>query len=232
MKLRLLGCVATLFLATAYSDGAVIVQYDTAASGDFPAITATTVNPAVSAVALSAGPGLNSASGATWNWNGFDVASTSFGDAVAAGDFFTWGFDVLGLNTVALTTMDVRWDRSGTGPDDFEIQATVNGGTPVSLLTFDYADSSNGVDFVGVDLTGIGSLSGGDSLVFTLAAFNSESAAGTFDLETVDFNGSDPRSLRIEGTVTAIPEPGSFVALGVIAIGGLVVRCRRMAAKA
>ena len=67
-----------------------------------------------------------------------------------------------------LATMDIRLDRSGTGPDDFEIQASVNGGTAVSLLTHDFNDSANEVEFTNVDLSAIGALTQGDSVVFTL----------------------------------------------------------------
>ena len=84
---------------------------------------------------------------------------------------------------VTLTGLDIRLDRSGTGPDDFEIQAAVNGGTPISITTFDYNDSDAGVNFENLSLAALGDLSAGDSVVFTLGAFNSESTGGSFDIE-------------------------------------------------
>ncbi|MEO1082053.1 MAG: ExeM/NucH family extracellular endonuclease [Pseudomonadota bacterium] len=207
---KLLGALS-LGVAAASADAVTLVQWDTAPSTSNPALTATTFDPSLIPDQLSAGAGLSANSGGTWNWRGWDTASTSFGDALAAGDFWTWGFDV-GAASVTPTSMDIRLDRSGSGPDDFEIQASVNGGTPVSVLTFDYGDSGSGVDFVAVDLSSIGTLNAGDSIVFTLAAFNSESNAGTFDLETVGFGGSDPRSLRISGTVGgAVDTPPSVI---------------------
>ncbi|MEM6552924.1 MAG: PEP-CTERM sorting domain-containing protein [Planctomycetota bacterium] len=160
----------------------------------------------------------------TFNFDGYDTDNTSFADAVADDEIWTFGFDVTGAVFIDLTTFDIRLDRSGTGPDDFEIQVSVNGDTPVSVLTFDYGDTTAGVDFLGVDLSALPTLTTGDSVVFTLGAFNSESTAGSFDLETIDFGGSDPRALRIEGTITAIPEPAS---LGLLAVGGLLIAGRR-----
>lgn len=56
----------------------------------------------------------------------------------------------MATSSVDLTTMDVRVDRSGFGPDDFEINAVVtpSGGSasaPIQLLTYDYFDSGEAV---------------------------------------------------------------------------------------
>lgn len=222
--------IATFLLvslvASPIAHAAIVVQYDTVASTTSATIAATSADSSVSADLLAAGSGLTANAGSTYNWRGFDTANDSFTAAVGAGDFFTWGFDV-SSGMIDLTDLDMRWDRSGSGPDDLELQVSVNGGTGISLLTHDYGDSGSGVDFTGVDLTSVPTLNSGDSVVFTLAAFNSESSGGTFDLETVDFGGTDPRSLRVNGTITAIPEPGSvaFLAIGMAGIYG--VRRRR-----
>jgi hypothetical protein len=112
--------------------------------------------------------------------------------AVAANDFWRWGFDVTSAVFIDLTTMDIRLDRSGTGPDDFEIQASVNGGPGVSVLTHNYNDSDQAVNFLDVNLSALPLLQQGDSVVFTLGAYNSEGTGGTFDLETITFPGTTP----------------------------------------
>lgn len=204
------------------ASAATVVQYGTA--GSVTSLAPEVVDPSVSGDDLSAGSGLAVNNFSTFNFDGYDTDNTSFADAVADDEIWTFGFDVTGAVFIDLTTFDIRLDRSGTGPDDFEIQVSVNGDTPVSVLTFDYGDTTAGVDFLGVDLSALPTLTTGDSVVFTLGAFNSESTAGSFDLETIDFGGSDPRALRIEGTITAIPEPAS---LGLLAVGGLLIAGRR-----
>ncbi len=228
--------LASSALVAVSSQAAVLVQYQTAPSTTFSALAPEIVDPALTADNLVAGGGLTANSGGTWNWrewanNGSpDTPDASFDAAVADGDFWTWGFDVTTpLTVVDLTTFDIRVDRSGTGPNEFEIQASVNGGTAVSLLTHDFGDGTTGVDFVGVDLSAIGLLSTGDSVVFTLAAFGADSGGtsnlGTFDLETVDFRGSDERALRIEGDVRIIPEPAALS--GLFGIAALLIARRR-----
>jgi hypothetical protein len=211
---HLIPAIALTVTAPGAFAASTILQYDTAASTTNATLAASVADPAITADALSAGPGLVPNSGSTWNWRDWDTASTSFSEAVAAGDFWTFGFEVTGNVFVSPTALDIRLDRSGSGPDDFELVASVNDGAPISVLSFDYGDASSGVDFVDVDLTALGQLGPGDSVVFTIAAFNSESSAGTFDLETVDFNGADPRSLRLLGDVAPVPVPPAFALFG------------------
>lgn len=200
------------------ASGEVIVQYATA--GSVTSISPIIANANVAADDLTAGPGLNVQTFSTFNFTGWDTASTDFDAAVAAGDFWSWGFEVTG-NDIILETLDTRLDRSGSGPDDVEIQASINGGTGVTVFTFDYADSGAGVNFPGIDISALGTVTLGDTVVFTLAAFNSESDAGSFDLETLTFPGGTD-SLVVNGTV--VPEPASLVLLG---LGGVAMLTRR-----
>ena len=216
----------------------IVVQYPTAPS-DPNATLAATIENGVTATDLSTGGGLQSNTFSTWNWQDWGVTGSSgpyetyptFADAVANGKFWTWGFQVATGTTISDLTLDTRLDRSGTGPNQVEIQASVNAGPAVSVLTFDYGTSGSGVDFIGVDLSALGTLNGGDNVSFTLAAFGEDSggasSSGSFDLETVDFNGSDPRALRVEGTISVIPEPSSLLALAAFGAAGAVRRRRR-----
>ncbi len=230
MKLLSALALVTVFVFQVgpISQGAIVLQYQTLDSTNNPTLSPDVQGAGVTGAPMTAGTGIDVASGATWNWNNWDPANTSYAAAVAANETWTWGFNVTGNVSIELTTFDIRLDRSGTGPDDFEIQGAVNGGAPVSLLTFDYGDTSVGVDFLGVSLAPLGTVVQGDSVAFTLAAFNSEGTAGTFDLETIDFGGADPRALRIEGNITAVPEPASAMLLGVFSTGLLSFRRRRV----
>ena len=210
-----------LFGSTANADD-IIVEYTTA--GSTTSLAAGQADANVAADNLDAGSGLNVQTFSTFNFTGWDTASTTFEQAVAANDFWSWGFDVTAAGAViSLTEMNIRLDRSGSGPDDFEIRGSVNGGAAVTLLTHDYNDSSSGVTFTDVDISALGTVSTGDSVEFVLAAFNSESAAGSFDLETVTFPGGTD-SLQILGNVSVVPEPSSAI---VLAAGALVLMRRR-----
>jgi len=228
-KILTLAFAASLVVVTAgQSFASIVVEYTTA--GGVNSIAANSNSSAtVTPDDLVAGSGLNGTNFSTFNFTGWDTASTSFADAVAADDIWTWGFDVTTANTsIVLKELNVRLDRSGSGPDDFEIQGSVNGGTPVTLLTHDFMDSGSGVTFTNVSLTSLGTVVTGDSVDFVLGAFNSESAAGSFDLETVTFpDGTDSLQVHAEIITTAVvPEPSSIALLGLVGLAGLVRRRR------
>jgi hypothetical protein len=219
----LLGLATLAFGAMSASAQQTIVQYG---SANTTSLAPAVVDGAVSANNLNAGPGLGLNTGSTFNFNGWDTASTTFDAAAAAGDFWTFGFSITDPNAlVDLTTMDIRLDRSGTGPDDFEIRAAVNGGVSTSLLIGDFAGGSLGVNYLGVDLSSLSGLTVGDSVLFTLAAWNATSAAGTFDLETITFPGGTD-GLTIRGNVSVVPEPSTAL-LFALGLGGLASIRRR-----
>ncbi|MEZ4282179.1 MAG: PEP-CTERM sorting domain-containing protein [Myxococcota bacterium] len=224
----LLGLATLAFGAMSASAQQTIVQYG---SANTTSLAPVVVDGAVSATNLDAGVGLGLNSGSTFNFNSWDTSSTSFEDALAANDVWTFGFSITDATSIVdLTTMDIRLDRSGTGPDDFEIRASVNGGTATSLLVGDFAGGSLGVNFLGVDLSSLSGLSLGDSVLFTLAAWNATSAAGTFDLETITFPGGTD-GLTIRGNVSVIPEPTTAL-LFALGLGGLAsIRPRSEAAR-
>jgi len=185
-----------------------LVQYVSVASRENASIIASFVTGALTATELTAGSGITAATGGTWNWNGWDTESLSFVDAVAAGDFFTWGFTATA--EVTPEELEIRLDRSGTGPDDFEIQMSLNGGAPISLLTHDYGDSAVGVDFTNIDLTSLGTLDNGDTVVFTLAAFNSETTGGSFDIENSGGVGINILGVSSVPTLTITTDQSSY----------------------
>lgn len=197
------------------ADADIILDYNAASSTTNPTLTATNVNSNVTADAMAGGAGITATSGSgSWNWRSWDTANSSYAAAVADSDIWTWGFDVTQNVQLDLTTMDIRLDRSSQGPSSFEIRASVNGGSATSLLIVPSL-AVGGQDFAAIDLSSLGPLSQGDSVVFTLGAFNSSHINGTFELETFT---SQTYGLRINGTITAaVPEPAAIGALTGIA---------------
>ena len=224
--MRLILCAAVLWILIPASGtcAALVLEYQTAASSTNPTLAPSAAASEITATDFSAGSGITAASGGTFNFNGWDSGNASFDGAIGDGDFFRFGFTVTSNVVVDLMDFDIRLDRSGTGPDEFEIQASVNGGAGISLLTFDFMDTDAGVEFLGTSLAAIPELFAGDTIVFTIGAFNSEGAAGTFDLENI--SGADSRAVRVNGAITAVPEPAGFT-FAVFALSFVFRRSRK-----
>lgn len=221
--MRAMLLAAALWVFAAEAPAITLLEYGTAGSTTTlsPSLEASGVNGA----GFTAGPGITVQSFSTFNFTNWDPANTSAAAAIADDEFWTWGFTADPGVTFDLTSFDIRLDRSGAGPDDFEIFLAVNGGANTSVLTFDYQDASDGVDFLGVDLS---SFTGVSDAVFTLAAFNAELTAGTFDLEALG-GGSTGTAFRLEGLETShVPLPGALpLLLGGLLGLGLIARRRR-----
>lgn len=212
---------SALTLALSSVSAAAVTLATWGSEGSTTSLAGTGVAPGVSADALFAGPGLDVRNNATFNFDDWDIGSISSGDALAADDFWTWGFE----SAVAydLADFSIRLDRSGTGPDDFLIELATNGSTDfMSVLSFDFQDTGNGVNFLNVDLSSFNAVTDAD---FRLTAFNSESNAGTFDLELLPSGNG----IEINGTVSAVPLPAPALLLlsGLLGLGAL--RFRRSA---
>ncbi|MCG8312110.1 MAG: hypothetical protein MI976_02740 [Pseudomonadales bacterium] len=233
--MKKLGWIVATMSMAGVAQGATLVQYASQPSvvDSLPvnSINALVEDASVVADPLTAQAGLVANTGTSFNWRDWDVASTTFEAAVAANDYWSFGFDATA--DITLTSMDIRLDRSGTGPDDFEIRVSVNGGTATTVLSHDFADSAAGVDFVNVDLSALPGIQSGDSVDFIMAAYNSESAAGTFDLETIDYpDGTN--SLTIYGNTGAeevpaeqVPMPFVAVLISMLGLAGIGARLSR-----
>ncbi len=215
-RLVLFGFAA--WCSAGHASAAVLVQYRT---DDMNPLTAEVHAPQVTPAPFTAGPGLTLVPPGPVPLNEFgefgfyryNPANTSFAAAVADGEAWTWGFDVTAAVNIGLTTMDLRVTRGNSGPDDFEIRGSVNGGTPISLLTYDFNDSTANPRWKDLDISGLGTVTQGDSVEFTLAAFNAEQefadAASFWMLTFPPPLTGDPWTVR--GTITAIPEPVALV---------------------
>lgn len=189
-----------------------LVEYGTA--GNTTSLAAISSDTNVNSANLTAGSGIDSQNFSTFNFSNWDPANSSAQDAIDDNEVWRFGFSA--LSDMTLTNLEIRLDRSGTGPDNFEVFAAVDLGVRTSLLSYDFNDSSSGVNFLSIDLSSF-SLTSGQSMGFLIAAYNAESTGGTFDLETFD----GVTAIRVNGDVAAVPVPAAVWLMG-SAIVGLV----------
>lgn len=240
MRLKTKSLVLTLVLAfTAHNaEGAILLGYtagqDPTLTGD--ALPASEVDSTITAtsLAMASGLALNTTAG-NFQGSGYDPASTSFEDAIAANDFWSFSFEVNAGGSVLLESLTIDLFRDADGPANYELRASLNGATPAVLdgvIPVDTLGAQDVISFVG---TSFENLSAGDQVLFQLAGFDSTTSAG--ELAFDDFGTAfDPESfgggLVIRGTATAVPEPGAMLALSMVGLVAISKRRRKSCASA
>ncbi len=210
------------------ASAATLLEYQAARSDTNPTLSPSVEAPGLTGAPMSAGTGITAnsgGSGGTWAWRDYDQDNTSAALAIADDEIWLWGFTALPGREFDLTTFDIALNRTGGGPDDFELDLSVNGGPFEQVLSFDFMDDNTRQDFVAVDLS---AFTGVRSAVFRLAAFNNEAAdpGSQFQLDTVDDGGQDPRSFRLDGELTRVPLPAAMPLL-LVGLAGLGLVARR-----
>lgn len=203
---------AALFLGTlavqpAVSDAAVIVGY----APDNSPTTAPAASwlAGVTPLSLSRGEGLSAGSGATFNSTGWTNEPT---------DYVQWGWSA--SQPVNLTDLDLRYDRSASGPSGVTIALAVNGGAFQNVFT-DALVNDAGEDVLNIDLSTFANVT---SATFRLFGSGASSGTGTFDFEAL--TGVTPDRAIVVNGLAAVPEPSQVGFL--LAVGALVaVRCSR-----
>lgn len=163
------------------------------------------------------GSGLAAASGSTFNTQGY--GTTSEAAAITAGDFITWSFT--SSTGHDLTSANIRYDRSGTGPAALSIQFSTDG-TNFSTVLTDTAVSDAGENVLNIDLSTFDNVTSG---TFRVVGWNASSAAGTFDFENDPLVGSAASSsVSFLLTGEPVPEPTT---MAILAAAGLMAARRR-----
>ena len=213
-----IAAVATsgLLLAGPRADADVIVGYtSTNTTIGQPSIAPTTTGTGVTGIDLARGSGLNQGPGVTFNSSGFDAGNASAADAITDNDFLTFGF----TSSVPfdLSDLDIRYDRSSSGPSKIVIQIDVGSG--FNTFFTDTSVSTLGETQLDIDLSSIDNMTAANFRIVGFAA--TDTSGGIFDLENnAAINNGE--ALVVNGTV--VPETGSFMLLG---LGGLFTLIRR-----
>ncbi len=178
------------------------------------AITVATVSGSV----YVRGQGL-SAAGASSTFNSQGYATNSVGLAITNRDFITWSFT--SSTGHDLTSANIRYDRSGTGPDDLAFQFSTDGTNFTTIFT-DTAVSDSGENVLNIDLSAFDNVTSG---TFRVVGWNASSATGTFDFENnaaIGTIGSADVSFILTGE--PVPEPTT---MAILAAAGLMAARRR-----
>lgn len=228
--------VAAILLSHSAVGAMMLAGWDTSgAAGWGLSPFAPTVSAAgVSVVGLTRGPGLgiggsafNNAWGAAgWAMAGGPDAQTR-ADATTNGKFITFSLTVAAGFTMSLETIDpIRYRRDGNGPSSGALEYRVNGGTFTTAAAAISYSTGQGQFVPAISLTGIAALQNlgeGTTVTFRLVNWGgtNQNDGGRWAFNNGIANGND---LAVNGTVTAIPAPGSIALLGAAGLIGSVRR--------
>ena len=174
--------------------------------GNEVTVNATTQNANLSISSVSRGPGLlvsalaNSYSSTDFSLNG------TFTDATTNGDYLQFAVNAVAGFKVSLSTLDANFRRSGTGPNTFQWQYSLDGfataGVNIGAAISYTLNPTNGTAQTPIDLSVIAALQNvlnTTTVTFRLYGYGATATGGTFALGRLAGN-----DLAIGGTVASV----------------------------
>ncbi|WP_332026052.1 beta strand repeat-containing protein [Kaistella sp.] len=164
---------------------------------------ATTLNANLSSVGLTRGAGMgtvNTAAGSAWGgtMNTANVSTASA--AITANQFFTFSVTANTGYEVSLSTFDLFYRRSSTGPSTGGLQYAINGGAFQNIATLSFASTnSSGAAITQVNLSGITALQNvpsNSTINFRILLYGNGTVNGPFYIFST--------GLRLGGAVTNV----------------------------
>lgn len=145
----------------------------------------------ISVNGICRGSGVNENTGGTYNSNNWTSATS-----LDPNDYLEWSLTPNSNYQVSLTTLDLRYDRSPSGPSQLEIQ--IDTGSGFSVIFTDNTVDDLGENNSGIDLSSFTNIT--NTITFRLYAYNASSTAGTFDIE--EYTATN-KGIIVNGTVSA-----------------------------
>ncbi|MGE9289850.1 MAG: PEP-CTERM sorting domain-containing protein, partial [Puniceicoccales bacterium] len=147
-------------------------------------------------------------------------------DEEAAGDYLSWSITVESGYQLDNLLLDIRLDRSGTGPSSLTLVWSDDGFSSSNTLASGIDPGEDGTSYL--DLGGAFGTGIVGTIDFRLIGSGATSSSGTMDLEPNEVGPGSSYGLFISGGVSAVPEPGTYGALaGIMVLGFAFLRRRK-----
>ncbi|MBL7772030.1 MAG: hypothetical protein JNM95_04100 [Chitinophagaceae bacterium] len=218
-----LGLLLALFLGLfSFSSKAQLAAWQlNGAAGNEASKNATTVAANLSTPALTRGGGVNvTALANAFSGTNFPASGTQT-DAETNGRGFSFTFSANLGYKVSLSTLDYRVRRSGTGPNAFVWQYSINGGAYTNIGSpISYTLTNTGGDaMTQINLSGISALQDvlyGNTITLRIVAWGASGTGGTFAIGRSLTAGATDFSLNLGGTVVSAGPIPTITASGAL----------------
>ncbi len=218
MKSRKLLLLAVWLMFCFSTANAQILAWDfNGNAGNEATVNSTTTNPNLNVSAVSRGAGLSpSALANSYSSTSFSSPSTTLADAITNNDYLQFPVTPQSGFRVSLSTLDANFRRSGTGPDMFQWQYSLDGFVTAGINvdpTITYTGTAtNGDAQPQINLSTVSALQNvafPNTITFRLYGWNASATNGTFALGRLAGN-----DLAIGGTTEAISSAASATISG------------------